>query len=68
MTENERGSSESATSLATVCADTALSLFLDDSTRWLTIQHSHGADALSDVYMQLVEGRVRPEAGHILSL
>ena len=47
---------------------TALSLFLDDSTRWLTIQHSHGADALSDVYMQLVEGRVRPEAGHILSL
>jgi hypothetical protein len=47
---------------------TALSLFLDDSTRWLTIQHSHGTDALSDVYMQLVEGRVRPEAGHILSL
>jgi hypothetical protein len=47
---------------------TALSLFLDDSTRWLTIQHSHGADALSDVYMQLVEGRVRPEAGHILSI
>ena len=47
---------------------TALSLFLDDSTRWLTIQHSHGAEALTDIYMQLVEGRVRPEAGHILSL
>jgi hypothetical protein len=47
---------------------TALSLFLDDSTRWLTIEHSHGANALTDVYMQLVEGRVRPEAGHILSL
>jgi len=45
-----------------------LSLFLDDSTRWLTIEHSHGADALTDVYMQLVEGRVRPEAGHILSI
>lgn len=47
---------------------TALSLFLEDSTRWLTIRHSHGGDALTDIYMQLVEGRVRPETGHILSL
>ncbi|MEI6630684.1 MAG: DUF2855 family protein, partial [Actinomycetota bacterium] len=48
--------------------NTALSLFLDDSTRWLTIEHSHGAEALEDIYDQLVNGRVRPEAGHILSL
>ena len=48
--------------------NTALSLFLDDSTRWLTIEHSRGAEALVDIYDQLVNGRVRPEVGHILSL
>lgn len=45
----------------------ALSLFLDDSTRWLTIEHSHGADAVTHTYNELVQGLVRPESGHILS-
>lgn len=45
----------------------ALALFLDDSTRWLHIEHSRGADAVTDTYNELVKGLVRPEAGHILS-
>ena len=48
--------------------NTALSLFLDDATRWLTIEHSRGPDSLLDIYDQLVNGRVRPEVGHVLSL
>lgn len=47
--------------------NSALTLFLDDSTRWLTIEHSQGADAVTNTYNELVQGRVRPEAGHILS-
>ena len=46
---------------------TALTMFLDDSTRWLTIEHTHGADAVARIYNELVQGQVRPEAGHILS-
>lgn len=46
---------------------TALSLFLDDSTRWLNIEHSRGADAVEQTYNDLVQGHVRPDVGHILS-
>ncbi len=43
--------------------NTALSLFLDDSTRWLTIEHSHGAEALEPMFtMQLVEWARAPRS------
>ena len=31
------------------------------------IDYSHGADAVSEVYKQLVGGLVRPEVGHVLA-
>lgn len=48
--------------------DAALSDFIVDSRRWLKIEKSHGPDAVSRVYDDLVSGRVNPETGHILSL
>lgn len=46
----------------------ALDRFITDSQRWMNIQTSSGADAIVNVYDQLVSGNVRPEDGHILSM
>ena len=42
--------------------------FIGDAHAWLRIDYSHGADAVSEVYKQLVGGLVRPEVGHVLAL
>ncbi len=41
--------------------------FIGDAHAWLCIDYSHGADAVSEVYKQLVGGLVRPEVGHVLA-
>ena len=41
--------------------------FIGDAHAWLRIDYSHGADAVSEVYKQLVGGLVRPEVGHVLA-
>lgn len=46
----------------------ALSVFLADAPRWLTVTHSHGAPAMAEVYDDLVAGRVAPHVGHIVSV
>lgn len=48
--------------------DTALQTFINDSRRWMQVEESRGAQALGGVYDQLVTGKIRPEAGHIISL
>ncbi len=47
--------------------DTALNTFIEGSKRWLRIEHSRGADTVSDTYSQLVAGKMSPEIGNILS-
>ncbi|MEY4025303.1 MAG: hypothetical protein RL438_816 [Actinomycetota bacterium] len=48
--------------------ETALSTFIEGSKQWLRIEHLHGAEAASDIYSQLVAGKMSPEVGNILSL
>ena len=45
----------------------ALELFIESSTRWLTIQHTTGAGAVASLYGELVAGRVDPHLGHVVS-
>jgi hypothetical protein len=33
---------------------------------WVTIQHGNGADAVRDVYVELLENRTRPDTAHVL--
>ena len=45
----------------------ALSTFIEGSRQWLRIEHLHGTEAASDIYSQLVAGKMSPEVGNILS-
>jgi len=47
--------------------ETALNTFIEGSKVWLRIEHSRGADTVSDTYSQLVAGQMSPEIGNILS-
>jgi hypothetical protein len=42
--------------------------FLASTESWLTIARSEGPDAVEAVYRELLDGRARPDVGHILSL
>ncbi len=46
----------------------ALSEFIDQSSAWLHVQHSHGASAAAATWGDVHGGRVAPEVGHIISL
>lgn len=48
--------------------ESALAVFSADARRWLTVHEGRGADAVLDVYDQLVNGTVDPAAGHVLSI
>lgn len=48
--------------------ETALAVFSADARRWLTVREGHGADAVLDVYDQLVNGTVDPAEGHVLTV
>lgn len=48
--------------------ESALAVFSADARRWLTTHEGRGADAVLDVYDQLVNGTVDPSAGHVLTV
>ena len=48
--------------------DAAWQAFLPSVERWLTVEHGHGGAAVERAYRDVLEGRVLPQAGHILSL
>jgi hypothetical protein len=45
----------------------ALGMFIDGSTRWMTVQQTIGATAIRKLYDDLVSGRVDPSVGNIVS-
>jgi hypothetical protein len=47
---------------------TALTSFIDDAPKWLTVQRSAGPDAVGEVYDDMLEGRASADVGHILSM
>lgn len=42
--------------------------FLDDTDRWLTVEHRTGPDALDGVYRALLEGLAEPNVGYVVSM
>ena len=42
--------------------------FVESAGRWLSVTESRGRDAVRRVYLDMVDGRTRPDHGHILSL
>jgi hypothetical protein len=42
--------------------------FCASTDAWLQVVHGHGREDVERVYRQLLEGKARPEEGHILSL
>ena len=36
--------------------------------KWLTVQHSHGADAAASTYQAVLSGSADPASGQIISL
>lgn len=47
---------------------TALSSFLEHASGWMTIERGAGPDAVQRVYLDTLDGRSRPEVGHILTM
>ena len=45
----------------------ALAIFIESSARWMTLRHTHGAEAVVGVYNHLVAGNVDPSLGHIVA-
>lgn len=42
--------------------------FVDWSTGWLVVDRDHGPEAVTRVYLDLLEGRADPTVGHVLSM
>jgi hypothetical protein len=42
--------------------------FVESLGRWLSVVESRGRDAVRRVYLDLLQGRARPDQGHVLSL
>jgi hypothetical protein len=40
--------------------------FLEQVAGWIEIQHGRGVDAVSDVYVEMLENRTRPDTAHVL--
>jgi hypothetical protein len=49
-------------------AGDALEQFIASARDWLTIAEAHGADAVAAAYVDVLEGRARPDRGYVLSL
>jgi hypothetical protein len=52
---------------ARVWIDDALKVFIESTAGWMSVQHTRGASAVAELYAALVEGRVEPNMGHIVS-
>lgn len=42
--------------------------FVEWSSGWLQVKHGEGGDALKDAYLEVLDGKVAPEAAHVISL
>ncbi|MCJ7439626.1 MAG: DUF2855 family protein [Acidimicrobiia bacterium] len=49
-------------------AGDALGQFIASARDWLTITEAHGEDAVAAAYLDVLEGRARPDRGYVLSL
>jgi hypothetical protein len=49
-------------------AGDALGQFIASARDWLTITEAHGGDAVAAAYLDVLEGRARPDRGYVLSL
>jgi len=49
-------------------AGDALGQFIASARDWLTITEAHGEVAVAAAYLDVLEGRARPDQGHVLSL
>jgi hypothetical protein len=38
------------------------------SAGWLEVKHGKGGEALKDAYLEVLDGKVAPQAGHVVSL
>ncbi len=47
--------------------DASLTVFIEGSQDWLTIQHADGATEVAEVYSTLVTGQIDPRIGNIVS-
>jgi len=45
----------------------ALAVFIESTTRWMSLRHTSGAEAVAGVYDDLVAGNVDPSLGHIVA-
>lgn len=43
-------------------------LFLPSVAKWLEVRHGRGPETVQSTYMDLLEGRVPPQCGHMLSM
>jgi hypothetical protein len=42
--------------------------FVEWSAGWLEVKHGEGGEALKDAYLEVLDGKVAPQAGHVVSL
>ncbi|MCI0777359.1 MAG: DUF2855 domain-containing protein, partial [Chloroflexi bacterium] len=42
--------------------------FRDSSDAWLNVKRDAGEEAIERVYREVLEGRARPDEGHVLSM
>ena len=49
-------------------AGDALEQFIASARDWLTITEAHGEEAVATAYVEVLEGRARPDQGYVLSL
>jgi Protein of unknown function (DUF2855) len=42
--------------------------FLRDAGHWMQVTHDRGPEAMQAIYLDMIEGRSRPNQGHVLSL
>ena len=49
-------------------AGDALAQFIASARDWLTITEAHGEEAVATAYVEVLEGRARPDQGYVLSL
>ena len=42
--------------------------FVEWTGGWLQVSHGEGGDALKQAYLEVLDGKVAPEAGHVISL
>jgi Protein of unknown function (DUF2855) len=42
--------------------------FVEWATGWLKVEHGHGPEAIHDAYLEVIDGKVPADTGHVISL